>query len=46
MNDYLNKLFDQMNKDCFKIEPLLIPTQPNDGNFDSSDPITKYMNAL
>jgi hypothetical protein len=24
----------------------LIPTQPNDGNFDSSDPITKYMNAL
>ena len=46
MNDYLNKLFDQMNKDCFKIEPLLIPTQPNNGNFDSSDPITKYMNAL
>ena len=45
-NNYLNKLFDQMNKDCFKIKPLLIPTKPNDGNYNSSDPITKYMNKL
>ena len=26
MSDYLNNYFDEMNKDCFYIEHLLIPT--------------------
>ena len=46
MSDYLNNLFDEMNKDCFQVEPLLAPMQPTDNNYDTSDPITKFMDAL
>ena len=46
MNKYLNDLFDDMNKDCFHIEPLLIPVQPVDNNYNTSDPISKFMDAL
>ena len=47
MTKYLNNLFDEMNKDCFRIEPLLVPIQPIDTNFNSSDdPIIKFMEAL
>ncbi len=45
MSNYLHKIFDEMNKDCFYIEPLLIPTQPSDG-FNSVDPISKFMDTL
>ena len=45
MSDYLHKCFDQMNNDCFYIEPLLIPTQPSD-NYNSFDPISKFMDEL
>ena len=45
MSDYLHKCFDQMNNDCFYIEPLLIPTQPSD-NYNSFDPISKFMDKL
>jgi hypothetical protein len=38
-SDYLNNCFDEMNKDCFYIEPLLIPTQPFD-SYNSEDPIS------
>jgi len=46
MSDYLNNLFDEMNQDCFQVEPLLAPMQPNDNNYDTSDPITKFMDSL
>ena len=51
MNKYLNELFDEMNKNCFCFEPLLIPIQPIDNNYnisynDSSDPISKFMEDL
>ena len=46
MNKYLDDLFDEMNKDCFYIEPLLIPIQPVDNNYNTSDPISKFMDAL
>ena len=46
MNKYLDNLFDEMNKDCFYIEPLLIPIQPVDNNYNTSDPISKFMDAL
>ena len=46
LSDYLNKKFDEMNKDCFYIEPLLIPTQPIDINYNSPDPISKFMDSL
>ena len=46
MFNYLNKKFDEMNRDCFYIEPLLIPTQPIDINYNSPDPISKFMDAL
>ena len=42
---YLHEKFDEMNKDCFYIEPLLIPTQPTD-NYNSFDPISKFMDTL
>jgi serine/threonine-protein kinase ULK/ATG1 len=45
MSDYLNKCFDEMNKDCFYIEPLLIPTQPYD-SYNSVDPISQFMDTL
>ena len=45
MSDYLNNCFDIMNKDCFYIEPLLIPTQPFD-SYNSEDPISKFMDKL
>ena len=44
-SDYLFRMFDEMNKDCFYIEPLLIPTQPSD-NYNSFDPISKFMDTL
>ena len=46
MNKYLDNLFDEMNKDCFYIEPLLVPIQPVDNNYNTSDPISKFMDAL
>ena len=46
MTNYLNSQFDEINKDCFYIEPLLIPIQPMDNNYDSPDPISKFMDAL
>ena len=46
MANYLNSQFDEINKDCFYIEPLLIPIQPMDNNYDSPDPISKFMDAL
>ena len=46
MSDYLQKKFDEVNKDCFYIEPLLIPIQPIDNNYNSPDPISKFMDAL
>jgi serine/threonine-protein kinase ULK/ATG1 len=45
MSDYLHKCFDEMNKDCFYIEPLLIPTQPSD-SYNSVDPISQFMDTL
>ena len=45
MSDYLHNHFDEMNKDCFYIEPLLIPTQPLD-SYNSVDPISKFMDKL
>ena len=45
MSDYLNNCFDITNKDCFYIEPLLIPTQPFD-SYNSEDPISKFMDRL
>ena len=45
MSSYLQNCFDQMNNDCFYIEPLLIPTQPSD-NYSSVDPISKFMDTL
>ena len=45
MSRYLNKCFDQMNQDCFYIEPLLIPTQPSD-SYNMVDPISKFMENL
>ena len=45
MGDYLHKCFDEMNKDCFYIEPLLIPTQPSD-SYNSVDPISQFMDTL
>ena len=44
-SDYLQNCFDLMNKDCFYIEPLLIPTQPFD-SYNSEDPISKFMDKL
>ena len=42
MSGYLHQCFDEMNKDCFYVEPLLIPTQPpNSYNF--VDPIFQYI---
>ena len=42
MSDYLHQYFDEMKKDCFYVEPLLIPTQPpNSYNF--VDPIFQYI---
>ena len=46
MSDYLQNKFDDVNKDCFYIEPLLIPIQPIDNNYNSPDPISKFMDAL
>ena len=47
MTKYLKDLFDEFNKDCFHIEPLLIPIQPTDHNYNfDDDPITKFMDAL
>ena len=46
MVNYLNAQFDEINKDCFYIEPLLVPIQPMDNNYDSTDPISKFMDAL
>ncbi len=46
MSDYLHKQFDEVNKDCFYIEPLLIPIQPIDNSYNSPDPISKFMDAL
>ena len=45
MSSYLHNCFDQMNNDCFYIEPLLIPTQPSD-KYNSDDPISKFMDTL
>jgi serine/threonine protein kinase len=45
MSRYLHNCFDEMNKDCFYIEPLLIPTQPSD-SYNSEDPISKFMENL
>jgi serine/threonine-protein kinase ULK/ATG1 len=45
MSGYLHKCFDEMNKDCFYIEPLLIPTQPSD-SYNSVDPISQFMDTL
>ena len=45
MSSYLHNCFDQINNDCFYIEPLLIPTQPSN-NYNSIDPITYFMNKL
>jgi len=42
MSEYLFKHFDEMNKDCYYIEPLLIPTQPPN-EYNSVDPIFQYM---
>ena len=44
-SDYLQVCFDKMNKDCFYIEPLLIPTQPFD-SYNLEDPISKFMDKL
>ena len=41
----IQDIFDKMNIDCFYIEPLLIPTQPND-ILNSDDPISQYMDNL
>ena len=46
MVNYLNVQFDEINKDCFYIEPLLVPIQPMDNNYDTTDPISKFMDAL
>ena len=46
MSSYLNSQFDNVNNDCIYIEPLLIPIQPIDNNYDSLDPISKFMDAL
>ena len=46
MSNYLNTQFDDVNNDCIYIEPLLIPIQPIDNTYDSSDPISKFMDAL
>ena len=46
MSEYLHNKFDEVNKDCFYIEPLLVPIQPIDNNFDTLDPISKFMDAL
>ena len=43
MDEYVNNLFDEMNKNSFYIEPLLVPNPPVDNLFNCSDPITKYM---
>ena len=43
MNDYINNLFDEMNKNSFYIEPLLVPNPPVDNMYNCSDPIIKYM---
>ena len=45
MSNYLHNIFDEMNKDCFYIEPLLIPTQPSD-SYNSVDPISRFMENL
>ena len=45
MNSYLHNCFDQINNDCFYIEPLLVPTLPSN-NYNSNDPITVFMNKL
>lgn len=45
MASYLQNCFDEMNKDCFYIEPLLIPTQPSD-SYNSVDPISQFMDTL
>jgi serine/threonine protein kinase len=46
ISNYLHKQFDEVNKNCFYIEPLLIPIQPIDNNYNSPDPISKFMDAL
>ena len=46
MVNYLNVQFDEINKDCFYIEPLLVPIQPMGNNYDTTDPISKFMDAL
>lgn len=46
MSDYLHKQFDEINKDCFFVEPLLVPIQPMDENYNSPDPISKFMETL
>ena len=43
MKDYVNKLFDDMNKNSFSIEPLLVPNPPVDNIYNNSDPLTSYM---
>jgi serine/threonine-protein kinase ULK/ATG1 len=43
---YVNDLFDKMNKNCFLIEPLLVPNPPVDSIYNSSDPISAYMAEL
>lgn len=46
MDEYVNNLFDEMNKKSFLIEPLLVPSPPVDNMYNCSDPIIKYMNDL
>lgn len=42
----VNDLFDKMNKNCFSLEPLLVPNPPVDNIYNSSDPISVYMTEL
>ena len=42
----INIYFDKMNNDSFAIDPLLIPIKPIDINYNSSEILSKFMNAL
>ena len=46
LSNYLHNQFDEVNKKCFYIEPLLVPIQPIDNTYNSPDPISKFMDAL
>ena len=46
MKKNLDNLFNEMNKESFHVEPLLVPIQPINNNYNLSDPISKFMDAL